>query len=202
MKNQQALTLRQRIDTLLPTWSWWILGLASFFIFQNIMAWMGGLYEATLHPASIIAGQTTFNGDAIKGFYASMIEQGTLTKYVQVQIYDYILMTSMFAWLAGLCVAVYRSLPNVKTLKNIAWTLAILCPLAPMFDALENIVSFFMLAEPESFANWLALPYSSFAVIKFLLSSLGFAWIVIGGVISLIAWAIRLTKSTRKTVTS
>ena len=35
------------------------------------------------------------------------------------------------------------------------------------FDALENLVSFVMLADPQGFADGLALPYSTFAVAKF-----------------------------------
>jgi hypothetical protein len=52
-------------------------------------------------------------------------------------------------------------------------------------DAIENGWSFVMLANPAGFADWLALPYSGFASIKFGLIALGILVLVISGVTSI-----------------
>ena len=124
-----------------------------------------------------------------------MMEKGTLAKYTQVQLYDYLLMLSMFSWLFPLCIAVYRSLPNVGWLKRSAWIMALVFPLAPFFDAIENAISFFMLANPTDFMDWLAFPYSSFAVIKFFLGGLGFVWIILGSAIVAILTTAKLVRN-------
>jgi hypothetical protein len=46
-------------------------------------------------------------------------------------------------------------------------------------DALENLTSFVMLADPQGFADLLALPYSGFAVVKFALITAGMAAVLI-----------------------
>jgi len=45
-------------------------------------------------------------------------------------------------------------------------------------DVLENLVSFVMLSNPTGFADWLVVPYSSFAVAKFAFYLIGYIWIV------------------------
>ncbi len=42
-----------------------------------------------------------------------------------------------------------------------------------MFDVIENLISFVMLANPNEFANWIALPYSAVAVAKFACITVG-----------------------------
>lgn len=179
--------LRLRADTWLAPWQWWLMAGGTFVISQLTMSWLEGLYQATLHPASVFAGQTTFNAESIKGFYAVMLDQGTLGKYVYVQIVDFAFMLTMFAALVCATVATYRSIPKVRWLKNLAWGIVLIASLGPLFDALENVVSFFMLANPRDFNNWLAIPYSTFAVIKFVLVGIGFFWTLVGIAIALAA---------------
>ena len=200
MKNVIS-AIRKYVDKGPATWIWWLTGIFSFYLFTRVMAWMESLYLATKHPASVMAGQTTFNGEQIKGFYEVMIEANTLDKYIQVQINDYLLMLTMFLWLFILCAAVYRSMPaTFSKLKGFAWTMTWGLPLAPLCDALENAISFIMLANPSSFWNGLALPYSTFAVIKFLLSGMGFVWITLGGLVALVLLTyLRLNKTTEST---
>ncbi len=181
--------LRHLIDQSLKAWQWWALAIASFAVCRFTMTWLGGLYQASLFPVSIFEGQTTFNGDLVKSYYAVLLENGTLGKYIGVQLLDFLLMLTMFAALACMTIAAYRSVPDNKIIKNIAWFIVIAAPLAPFFDALENFVSFFMLADPLHFPNWLAMPYSTFAVTKFALSGLGFMWTPLAGFISLLWFA-------------
>lgn len=50
--------------------------------------------------------------------------------------------------------------------------------LGATFDAIENLISFVMLANPQGFANWIALPYSGFSAAKFALITLGMALLI------------------------
>lgn len=52
-------------------------------------------------------------------------------------------------------------------------------PLAGLFDVLENLVSFFMIANPVNFPDWLVIPYSTLAVIKFGFWGIAILWLVI-----------------------
>ncbi len=194
MTTSKLTHLKNAIDNNLATWAWWLLAISAFILIQKVMGWMEIQYLETLFPATVIEGQTTFSGEKVKGFYAFMSEKGTLDKYLTVQIYDFLLMASMFTWLLCTCIASYRTFPSSNKMKNIAWVLMFILPLAPFFDVLENLVSFVMLSDPENFANWLAYPYSSFAVTKFLLSGLGFVWMTIGLISALVIGFIFLIK--------
>ena len=56
--------------------------------------------------------------------------------------------------------------------------MVLLMPWNAGLDVLENAVSFVMLSGPTDFANWLIVPYSSFAVAKFAIYAIGYLWIV------------------------
>ena len=188
-------SLRNKIDNTLPVWQWWVLAILAWFLFRRTMAWLEGLYQQTMFPVPVIEGQTAFDGQLIKSYYAVLLENDTMGDYLHVQLVDFGFMLTMFAAMFCMTVATYRSLPKVKWLKGLAWIIVLLAPLAPVFDALENFVSFFMIAKPESFANWLAIPYSTFAVIKYALSGLGFVWTCLGAFIALVALVVSLFQS-------
>jgi hypothetical protein len=67
-----------------------------------------------------------------------------------------------------------------------------IAPMAAGFDALENLVSFFLLANPQDFADWLVYPYSSFAAIKFVIFGLTYCWALIAIAISILSAVARL----------
>lgn len=177
---------RQTVETYFSTWQWWVIVVVTVIISQLTMHWLNGLYAQTLYPVSFMEGQTTFNAEVLKGYWAVMIEKGTLGKYVQVQIIDYLFMATVFISFAAACIAVYRSLPTINWLKNMAWLAVLVAPHTATLDAIENAISFVMLVNPQSFADWLVYPYSSFAVAKFILFSLTFLWVSLGIVVALV----------------
>jgi len=61
---------------------------------------------------------------------------------------------------------------------------ALLSALAPAFDALQNAVSYLMLANPLDFADGLALPYSSLGVLAGLSSRWPVRWQKAGPVLT------------------
>ena len=166
-------------------WKWWLYGILALVIQQLSMGWLNTLYDATKYPVSFFEGQTTFSGEVVKSHYAFLQREGTLGDFIHVQLYDYLYMLTMFVAFVLVCTAIYRSIPNKPWLKFLAKWMLIITPLAAVFDALENAVSFVMLANPTGFANWLAYPYSAFAVIKFTLFTLFLLWALLGSVICL-----------------
>ncbi len=150
---------------------------------QVTMAWLNRLYDAIEFPVSYMVGQTVFSGELIKSYYAVLLEKGTFESYINVQLVDYLFMVTVFMSHALVCIALYQSVPNKPWLKKLAWAMVILAPLAAVADAFENLVSFIMLANPDGFANWLAYPYSAFAVLKFALFTLFMVWAILATLI-------------------
>jgi len=137
--------------------------------FQGIKGFLDASYAASGHPVCYATGQTRFSGETIKGYYATMQEAGTLDVYWQTQLIDYgfiLAIACMGLFVATLIARIGRPGSWGRRLGLWAGTAAIL---GAICDAIENGWSFVMLLNPTDFANWLAIPYSAFAVIKFAL---------------------------------
>lgn len=166
---------------------WWGIAIVLVVIRQATQIWLDGLYVDSQFPVPFYIGQTTFNAEELKGYYAVLLEKGTLGKYFWVQMADYLFMVTVFVSFFALMTAVYRSLPEVDWLKSFAWIMIFIAPTAALFDAVENLVSFIFIANPRDFADWLVHPYSSFAVIKFAIFIIAYLWAALGLVISLMS---------------
>ena len=184
-----------RLAQSLTPMQWWCIAIVLVVIRQLTQVWLDGLYVDSQFPVPFYIGQTTFNPEELKGYYAVLISKGTLEKYFWVQMADYLFMVIVFVSFFALMTAVYRSLPDVKWLKDLAWVMVLIAPTAALFDAVENLVSFFFIADPQGFADWLVYPYSGFAVIKFSISILAYLWAIAGLLISVIALLIRRFQS-------
>jgi len=130
-------------------------------------------FAATNFPVSLLEGQLAFKGATIKSHYAALLARGTFDRFVLTQIID-------FAWIIGLMltlffahVAIARGQPENSRWRHFALRLAVVAPLIAASDAVENAVSFLMLADPGGFPDWLAPLYSGFAAIKW-------SWAIIG----------------------
>jgi len=129
-------------------------------------------------PGTLFQAQLAFRAETIKVQYAMLIQQGTFGAYITAQIIDY-------AWIFGLMmtlffahVAIARA-QNNPGWRNLALSLAVIAPAIASADAFENLVSFFMLASPQGFPNWLAPVYSSLAAIKWGWSVIGVSILVV-----------------------
>ncbi len=162
---------------------------------QLTQIWLDGLYADSQFPVPFYIGQTTFNAEDLKGYFAVLVSKGTLTNFFWVQMADYLFMVTVFISFFALMTAVYRSLPDGNWLKDLAWVMVIIAPTAALFDAAENLVSFFFIADPQEFADWLVYPYSSFAVIKFAIFILAYFWAIAGLLISVTSFLIRSFQS-------
>lgn len=162
---------------------WWCLAIPLLVLRQLTQNWLDNLYTLSQFPVPFFIGQTTFNAAELKSYYAVLLELGTFERYVWVQIADYAFMLTVFISFFALMAAIYRSLPHQNLLQAFARSMLVIAPLAAIFDALENAVSFVMLANPGGFADWLVYPYSSFAVIKFAIFGFNYLWALVALII-------------------
>ncbi len=158
---------------------WCLLAIVSYAIARALQFWLDASYAASQFPVPFYTGQTTFNAAELKSYYEVLLEKGTMDIYIRTQLIDYVFMLGTFVSFFCLSSAVMRSLKHLSLAK---WITAValffvwFSPLAAVMDALENLVSFVMLSNPEDFANWLVYPYSGFAVIKFGIFALSYLW--------------------------
>lgn len=157
--------------------------------------WIQGVldrsYAASGHPVDYATGQTTFDGGAIKEYYAEMQANGTLDVYVSTQLIDFGFIFGMICIALFVCTLIAR-LGREGSFARKAGVLAGLSVIAgALCDAIENGVSFIMLANPAGFADWLALPYSAFASIKFALITLGMLLVLVSLLSSLVGRTIK-----------
>jgi hypothetical protein len=163
----------------LPIWAHAALTAGAFVGFQRAKAALDASYAASRHPVDYATGQTGFDAEKIKGYYAHMQGEGTLDIYVRTQQIDFgfLVLLGLTGLLLGTLVA--RAGRSDSWGRKIGCLAGLSFVLGAMMDASENLVSFVMLADPQGFAAWLALPYSGFAVVKFVLITAGMAGILI-----------------------
>lgn len=145
---------------------------AAFGLFQIIKARLDASYAASNHPVDYATGQLAFDAATIEGYYAVMIEAGTLDIYWRTQMIDFgfiasimllsVLLGSLLTRIGGVGSWGYRA--------GIAG--AVLGVSGAMMDITENLLSFAMLARPEQISQFVALAYSSAAAAKFALLTL------------------------------
>lgn len=135
-------------------------------------------YIQSKFPVNYFEQQTSFDAVKMKEWYAFMIQEGTFDIYLRTQFIDFAFIAMVI--LAGYTVwALIANLhPHGNFFNKWGQRLAFALPLAGGFDILENLVSFFMIANPENFADALLLPYSSFAVLKFACWTIGLIWLL------------------------
>ena len=133
-------------------------------------------YATSQYPVPFYVGQTAFSGETLKTYYAHMIKSDTLGIYWRTQFVDFMFIAAVF--LAGLVVSLFLTHLHEKgtALYRLSWAAAIMIPLGATFDVFENLTSFIMLSQPTSFPNWIALVYSSFAVLKFIAIGIGYSF--------------------------
>ena len=151
----------------MPLWAHSLLAAGSFGLFQTIKPILDQSYVASQHPVDFATGQTRFDAEAVKGYYAHMIEQDTLDVYWTTQFIDLgfiaavILMGLFLATLSGRFARDGSLARRMSRWAGIALVCGGLC------DLIENLISFVMLNNPVGFASWISTFYSGFAVTKF-----------------------------------
>jgi hypothetical protein len=119
--------------------------------------WLQATFASVRHPASLATANTTGDPAVVRGWYATLVEQGTLSRMVATELVD-------LAWIAALAAVlvlgttlaargVRRRSPQLSGMlaRAAPWT-----ALAPGLDLLENALSLVMLSNPHGFPDALA----------------------------------------------
>ena len=142
-------------------------------------------YAASNHPVDYFTGQTSFSGEKIKGYYAHMMEAGSFDIYWQTQMIDFGFIAAMGCIGLFVCTLVAR----LGRKNSLGYRTGLIAGMAfvvgACFDTMENLWSFVMLNNSSDFANWMALPYSSSASLKFLFITLGMLGVCISIILSI-----------------
>jgi len=159
---------------------------AAFAGFQFAKGRLDASYAASKHPVDYMTGQTGFSAEAVKGYYAQMQATDTLDVYATTQLIDYGFIAGMFCMGVFVCTLIARAGRVGSWGRRIGIFAGIALMAGAACDAIENAWSFVMLADPDSFADWLAIVYSSFAVAKFALITCGMLLVIVSLTLSLI----------------
>lgn len=143
--------------------------------FQFAKGKLDASYAASRHPVDYMTGQTGFSGERIKEYYATMSDAGTLDVYVTTQLIDFGFILGFFGIGLFVCTLIARLSRPAGFGRNVGILAGLAFVFGGLSDMIENLWSFVMLANPSTFSDWLAIPYSSFAVLKFGLITLGLA---------------------------
>lgn len=169
-----------------PAVKWLAFGTVLAFFF-NLYATqiLNESYAASLFPVPYFEAQLSFDASRLKGWYAYLMERNTLGLYVQTQNIDFIFIVSVLALHFLALMWVSRLFSVGSRLRRWMVAAALLSSLAPLFDALENLVSYVMLGDPARFADGWALLYSSFAAAKFAMFTFAYVAGALGIVVGL-----------------
>lgn len=161
-----------------------LISIASYFSTSYILE---GLYYKSRFSVSYFEAQTSFNSSKLKEWYQELLDFGTMNIYFQTQYFDFVFIATVIIMGFFVWMLFGSQLSKDSWLFKKRYYLSIFLPLAGLFDILENIVSFFMLANPLSFNDNLVYAYSGFASLKFLCWSVALLILVF----LLIAWPIQ-----------
>lgn len=183
MEMQMSIDYLSRVTTL-PMWAHTGAAAATVAGFNWVKARLDASYSASQHPVDYATGQTTFDGARVKGYYAHMIETGTLDIYRTTQLIDFGFILAIACMGIFVCTLVARVARHGSWGRRLGLIAGLCAIVGALSDGIENGWSFIMLANPKDFANWLALPYSSFASLKFALITLAMLCLLTSAVLA------------------
>ncbi|MEN8892672.1 hypothetical protein [Planktotalea arctica] len=163
--------------------------LASFAAFRGTQIYLDKLYAASGHPVDFATGQLAFNGEVIFGYYEAMRAGGTFGIYVQTQLFDFAFIASVIA--LGVCLGTLLArVGRGARLTGIG--AAFFAFTGGTFDALENLMSFYLMQFEQGIPHVLALIYSSFAALKFASLTAAMVLVLCAALMGLISGGMRL----------
>lgn len=149
----------------------------AFYLFSSYI--LEDSYVRSKFPVPYFLQQTSFDALRMKQWYQYMIEQNTFEIYFTTQLIDFVFIVSVIVAGFAIWTFIANCFPKMSAFRSVGMKMAFALPVAGAFDVLENLVSFFMIANPAAFANWLVIPYSTFASLKFAFWTAGLIWMVI-----------------------
>ncbi|MEM8922878.1 MAG: hypothetical protein AAGD35_05195 [Actinomycetota bacterium] len=181
--------LHPRLTDLRP-WQHTAAAAAAVAVLLVVNAVLEALYARSMFPVPFAEGQTTFDGQRLKRYYAVMLDAGTLDVYWFTQLFDVVFMAAVAVAAFAIGSRLLRANadhPRTQTVISVATTAVVG---SAAFDAVENLLSFTMLVQPRSFPEWLALPYSTAAVAKFALAGIGWTTMAAALALTVVRWAL------------
>ena len=137
-----------------------VLGLG-WIIFLVVLGYMA--VSASMGLLDMIESQVSFSAVELRSDFNGLED---LDEYANYHYADFIFIVTYSTVLFFTA----KSLPRLFEKSRRFWNaLAPLFPAAGAFDLVENILMLHMLSESQSFPDWMAIVYSSFALIKLVL---------------------------------
>jgi hypothetical protein len=141
---------------------------------------LDAFYARSGYPVPYYEGQLSFSADRLRGWYSAMEANGTLGVYWQTQFVDFAFIAATMLFFVMLLAAVARVFPPDSGGRRFAGRIIWLGLAGPLFDVVENLLSFLMLPDPGSISPIVAMLYSSAAALKFAAFIAVYLWTVIG----------------------
>jgi len=141
---------------------------AAIAVFTFTKSLLDQSYAASGHPVDYATGQLAFSAEKISGYYQSMSDGGTLPVYWRTQFIDFgfIAAVAVMGLLIGTLAA--RLWPEGHLVRRVGLFVPVFAFLGASLDAIENLLSFWMLTSFPVIPKLAALLYSSAAAGKFL----------------------------------
>jgi hypothetical protein len=133
-------------------------------------------YAESRFPVPYFEAQLSFDHLKLKNWYGFLIEKGTLQTYIQTQHIDFLFIASTVVLHLFALLLLSRLFSEKTTWRRLMVVSALIAMVAPLADAIENFISYVMLANPLAFPAPLAIVYSSFSALKFTMFT--FAYLV------------------------
>ena len=117
-----------------------------------------------------------------------------MDKYLFTQHFDFFFIVSVFVLHLSVLLLLSRLFAKASKMRKVMIVAALISIIAPLADALENLVSYVMIANHEGFADGLAIVYSSLAAIKFA----AFTFAYLAAILAVIIFIVQKVISTLK----
>lgn len=129
--------------------------------------WLNASYALSRFPVPYYEAQLSFSHLKLKHWYAQLQGLGTLGQYTTTQVVDFAFIATVLLLHSLALLWASRLLPQASRWYRFMRASVLVAAVAPLADALENLVSFVMLSDPAGFHPAWALLYSSLAALKF-----------------------------------
>ncbi len=153
---------------------------------------LNSAYAASAFPVPYWEAQLSFDHQKLKAWYGYLQSKGTFDQYVKTQHIDFVFIASVVVLHMSALLLISRFVPSQSIAHRLLVWAALLSIIGPAADALENGISYFMLANPTSFEPKLALAYSSMAALKFAMFTAAYIAAVVGLLVSIFIRGARL----------
>jgi len=151
-------------------------------------------YAASQFPVPYFEAQLSISSEKIKGWYAFLVENNTMDKYLFTQHFDFFFIVSVFVLHLSVLLLLSRLFAKASKMRKVMVVAALLSMIAPFADALENAVSYVMIANHDRFSDGLAILYSSLAALKFAAFTFAYVAALLAVIIFLVQKVISISK--------